>query len=177
MEIDEITLEYRIRSTLLKYLHGIDRADHNLRLSAFAPNGKMFIDGVQVIGPGAVVRTSNNPPAPGLPPRENIIAMSHHLHQADIRTFDTHYAVESNNTSYLVVKEGDQQYMLIRGVRYHDSMSNYSGQLLINERQHHIDWMFRAPEDFKIPTSSRHSFDDFVSRVQSSLSGQDDYPH
>jgi len=105
METDDIALEYKIRSTLLKYIRGIDRADHRLRLSAFAPQGRMFIDGVQVIGPNAVERRADSPPAPGLPPRETIIAMSHHLHQVEIKRVATHYAVESDTTSYLVISE------------------------------------------------------------------------
>src|SRR5882762_4419224 len=98
MVMDDVATEYRIRATLLKYIHGIDRGDHQLRLTAFAPDGKMFIDGVQVMGPGAMKRASNSPPAPGLPPRENIIAMSHHLHQVDISLVGRNYAVESDTT-------------------------------------------------------------------------------
>jgi len=166
METDHIALEYKIRSTLLKYIRGIDRADHRLRLSAFAPQGRMFIDGVQVIGPNAVERRADSPPAPGLPPRETIIAMSHHLHQVEIKRVATHYAVESDTTSYLVISELDQHCMLVRGVRYHDIMSEHGGQLLIDERQHYIDWMFRAPELFNIATSKRPGFADFVGRLE-----------
>jgi len=162
--MDDIAAEYRIRATLLKYIRGIDRGDHQLRLTAFTPAGKMFIDGVQVIGPGAVERAADTPPAPGLPPRQNIIAMSHHLHQVDIRPVGEKYAVESDTTSYLVVKENDRQFMLVRGVRYHDLMSQYSGEILIDERQHHVDWMFKAPELLSIPANMRHTFAEFVSR-------------
>jgi hypothetical protein len=120
---------------------------------------------VQVIGPDAVERKTDSPPAPGLPPRENIIAMSHHLQQVEIKRVGKRYAIESDTTSYLVINELDQRYMLIRGVRYHDIMSDHAGQILIDERQHYIDWMFRAPELFNIPTSRRHAFADFLRRV------------
>jgi hypothetical protein len=163
---DEIMLEHRVRLTLLRYIHGIDRADPALRLSAFAPQGKMFMEGVQVIGPGAVERAPDSPPAPGLPPRHCIIAMTHHLSQVEIRCVGTRYAVESDTLSYLVIAEGDQHYMLLRGIRYHDIMSEHAREILIDERQHYVDWMLRAPELFNIPTRQRHSFADFVERLE-----------
>jgi SnoaL-like domain len=165
---DEMILEHRVRATLLRYIRGIDRADPALRLSAFAPQGKMFMEGVQVIGPGATERAPDKPPAPGLPPRDCIIAMTHHLAQVEIRGVGTRYAVESETLSYLVIAERDQHYMLVRGIRYHDIMSEHAGEILIDERQHLVDWMLRAPELFNIPTHRRHSFADFVEGLEAS---------
>ena len=75
-----------IRHAILRYFWGLDRGDQTLHQSAFAPGGRLFIDGVLRRGPGAA--PPEQLPEPNGVPLNEVVATTHHLHQSDIRFLD-----------------------------------------------------------------------------------------
>jgi hypothetical protein len=162
-----------IRDAILRYFWGADRGDQTLHQSAFAPDGKLFIDGVQRRGPGA-------PPPDQLPqPKgvalDEVVATTHHLHQSDIRFVDDGAGdapavalVESYATAYVLVETGGERRLLVRGLRYLDRFERRDQQWLIAERRHNVDWMYEAMPSMAVTRSDRVSFDDWCTAESAS---------
>jgi len=119
--LKELKDRWHIEEALKRYLWGVDRDDEPLRLSAFAPNGSMEIEGLQFGGPLATPR-STFPPIQGVPPREQILSSDHHLHHFEIRIVGDEAFVASHATAYILAdrQRGKGAEMLVRGLRYHD---------------------------------------------------------
>ena len=150
-----------IQEALRRYFWGIDRGNHALRFTAFAPGGIMEIAGVQNIGPLAP-NPDDFPPPAGVPPREQIHSFDHHLHHSEIRFEGDEAFAATNATAYLLVDRGQGREMLVRGVRYHDHFVRVGDDWGIKERIHIVDWMYVAPAEIGNRTSERENFDDFV---------------
>lgn len=154
--VEEARARQDIRETILRYFRGIDRGDRALHGSAFAPDAKLFIDGIQRRGPGT-------PPAEQQPdpigvPVERIMASSHHLHQSDVRLEDDRAYVESNATAYLLLRGDSQPAMIVRGLRYLDRFARIEDAWLIVERHHTVDWMYRTNAEIAKDLAARASF-------------------
>jgi hypothetical protein len=124
----------------------------------FAPSGKLLIGGVNQFELSAGER----PPA-GLP-EEPIIGRTKALHQHHIefdregeRAYGELYA-----TVYGLIEVAGARRMLVRGLRYFDCYVRTDRGWLIEERHHHVHWMFEAPTTMAQAQSEREMFSDFV---------------
>jgi hypothetical protein len=155
-----------IRHAILRYFWGLDRGDQTLHQSAFAPGGRLFIDGVLRRGPGAA--PPEQLPEPNGVPLNEVVATTHHLHQSDIRFLDdeagvapTVALVESYATAYVLVEADETRRLLVRGLRYLDRVERRQDQWLIAERRHNVDWMYEATPNIALTRADRASFDDW----------------
>lgn len=152
-----------IDQAMLRYFWGADRGEPDLVSSAFAPNGKLFVDGVQRRGPGA--ESPDQLPDPNGVPMDRILATTHHRHHSDVRFVDVDNALsETVATAYLLVADDDRRRLLVRGLRYLDHFSRVHGQWRIIERRHNVDWMYEAEPLIFVRRDERESFDGWLSR-------------
>ena len=133
---------YAIRQTFLRYFWGADRGDVNLHESAFAPDARLFIDGVQRRGAGAPPRSLQ--PDPRGISMSSIVATTHHLHRSDIRFEGDEALAESYATAHVLIEEQGRRRVLVRGLRYLDRLVRQGDDWLIAERHHNLDWMYSA---------------------------------
>jgi hypothetical protein len=150
----------QMRQAMLNYFWAADRGRPDLLDLAFAPDGKLYVDGVQRRGPGAPPAAEQ--PQPRGVPLDQVVATSHHLHQSDIRVVDDPsgpYALaETYATAYVLVETEGTQRLLIRGLRYLDRFETHDGVWLIAERHHNVDWMYETTPDIALVRGERRTF-------------------
>ena len=143
-----------IRDTLARYFTGHDRGDPAWVDTAFTATARLYIDGIQVRGPGAV------PPGERAEPRgvpmNQLLATTHVMGQCEIRLDGDRARAETYAVAYLALSgEKDRPRMLVRGLRYLDHLVRQGERWLIEERRHQLDWMFETDATLALPRGQR----------------------
>jgi len=144
-----------IEEVIKRYFLAIDRGDPALQDQVFAPDGRLWVDGRIIRGPGAV--PMDGPPA-GID--GTVEGFNHVLGQSVISLDGDRAEAESNAVAYLVMA-GTPRRLLVRGLRYLDRFVRTSAGWRIADRRHNLDWMFEAPAAIVVPLGDRVQLADF----------------
>jgi len=144
-----------IEEVIKRYFLALDRGEPALYDEVFAPDGRLWVEGRIIRGPGAAPLAG--PPAgiDGTPEGFN-----HVLGQSIITLDGDRAEAESNAVAYLVMA-GMPRRVLVRGLRYLDRFVRTPAGWRIADRRHNLDWMFEAPATVAVPLRDRVQLADF----------------
>jgi hypothetical protein len=151
----------QIDCTIRQYFSDLDKGVGAVNSSAFAPDGRLFLEGVQIRGPQAASPGRISAPK-GMPPADKILGFTHCLHQSDIRLDGDRAFGEVYATAYVLIDVGEGPRLLVRGLRYLDRYVRAGDAWLIGERRHNVDWMFEASADLARSLAERQQFSTFL---------------
>jgi hypothetical protein len=151
----------QIDRAIRQYFSDLDTGVGAVNSSAFARDGRLFLEGVQIRGPEAAPRGRIGAPK-GMPPADRILGFTHCLHQCDIRLDGDRAFGEVYATAYVLIDVGDGPRMMVRGLRYLDRYVRAGDAWLIGERRHNVDWMFEAPASLALALPQRARFAAFL---------------
>lgn len=168
MSIDDATWLRRerdrreIEEVIRLYFLSLDRQEPAMMEQVFTPDGRLWVDGQLIHGPGS------SPPQGGLPQGipSKPIGFNHMLGNCVITVDDDGdtASAETNAVAYLLI-EGDPRQVLVRGLRYLDLFARSASGWRIAERWHNVDWMFKAPAELSVPFAERRQFSNLASQV------------
>ena len=151
----------QIDRTIRRYFSDLDTGVGAVNSAAFAPDGRLFLEGVQIRGPDAAEPGRISAPK-GMPAADRILGFTHCLHQSDIRLDGDSAFGEVYATAYVLIDVGEGPRVLVRGLRYLDRYVRAGDGWLIGERRHNVDWMFEAPASLALALPQRARFATFL---------------
>ena len=143
-----------IEELIKRYFLSLDRGDPALQDEVFAPDGRLWVGGKVIRGPGA------EPPGAVAGIDGTPEGFTHVLGQSVIWLDGDRARGESNAVAYLVMA-GEPRRMLVRGLRYLDHFVRTAAGWRIADRRHNLDWMFEAPASVAVPLAGRVQLDRF----------------
>jgi hypothetical protein len=139
-----------------RYFDLLDNVDPARLREVFTPNGRLDIAGTNHFD----LRPGERSPL-GLP-SDPVVGFTHCLHQHQIRLESDRAFGEVYATAYVMVEGQAGRRMLVRAIRYFDRYVRAGDGWLIDERHHHVHWMFEAPASLALARPERATFAEFL---------------
>jgi hypothetical protein len=148
------------RASIQALINGYTTRINNLEVERlrelFTSEGRLIIEGVSQFD----LRPGERAPL-GLPP-EPVVGRTQDVHQCIVNIEKDHAYGEVYATAYALVEGADGRRMLVRGIRYFDHYLRTGHGWRIEERHHHVHWMFEAPTTIALTQAERPMFSDFL---------------